>query len=606
METLVGSGNIVIGDAGQFDVLSQMGGQQLGGHTHINRQTNVNSVLVDVNEFASRDVELARQIHANGYPNVYGARIPVQTEWRLEALAQELQDYDDLEVVDFMRYGWPANKLPYDNTCSVTKTNHSSADDYLEFIDGHIEKELKSRAIFGPFDYIPFTDRVAISPMSTRPKKGSTDRRTIMDLSFPPGKAVNNGIPKDTYLGLQIKLKYPTVDDLAQKISEAGPRIWMWKRDLAKYFRQIPLDPGDYHLFGLRWRNKMYWSRMLVMGHRAAPYIAQRVSTALKFIHQQKGYIVFNYIDDFLGVDDMSIIHESFQEFADMLSRVGCREAESKAEPPNYIMEFLGVLFNSLMGTMSITDARLHEIGELVVDWLDKLTCTRNELEQLIGKLQFVSSCVRPARIFICRLLTFLCGMNRGVQYTIPLEVRRDLLWWRWFLPEYNGKSVMWMEQFPVPDAIISTDASLRGIGGTFEQSMYFRLTLPPRWRNVNIAFIEMLAVCVALKVWGQRLRGKHIVIYSDNQSVVSVINSGAAKNLFLQACSREIMWLAAKGSFEIKAAYINTKCNVIPDLLSRWPMGGGLRRKFLEIRKDMGLRRTKIPLGSLQFSHDW
>ena len=49
----------------------------------------------------------------------------------------------------------------------------------------------------GPFDKIPFQNKVGISPLSTRPKKDSDKRRVILDLSFPMGGAVNDGIIKD-------------------------------------------------------------------------------------------------------------------------------------------------------------------------------------------------------------------------------------------------------------------------------------------------------------------------------------------------------------------------------------------------------------------------
>ena len=56
---------------------------------------------------------------------------------------------------------------------------------------------------------IPFSRHVGISPLSTRPKRGSEDRRVILDLSFPIGESVNDGIPKDTYMGFHAKLTSP-------------------------------------------------------------------------------------------------------------------------------------------------------------------------------------------------------------------------------------------------------------------------------------------------------------------------------------------------------------------------------------------------------------
>ena len=39
-----------------------------------------------------------------------------------------------------------------------------------------------------------------------------------MDLSFPQGCSVNDGIPSDTYLGDQFKLRLPGIDRLVEFI----------------------------------------------------------------------------------------------------------------------------------------------------------------------------------------------------------------------------------------------------------------------------------------------------------------------------------------------------------------------------------------------------
>ena len=91
---------------------------------------------------------------------------------------------------------------------------------------------------------------MGISSLSTRPKRDSTERRVILDLSFPPGESVNEGILKDNYLGFTATLKFPKVDNFALRIYSLGKNCMMFKIDLSRYFRQLPLDPGDYSLIG--------------------------------------------------------------------------------------------------------------------------------------------------------------------------------------------------------------------------------------------------------------------------------------------------------------------------------------------------------------------
>ena len=133
--------------------------------------------------------------------------------------------------------------------------------------------------------------------------------------------------------------------------------------------------------------------------------------------------------------------------------------------PPTHIIEFLGVLFNMLNLTISVTPEKMKDILQDLCQWTHKKTYTRNQLEQLLGRLQFISNCVRPGRVMVLRLrnqhrITPNCGHHR-----ITDEMNKDIQWWRMFLPLYNSTSLMWMHQNLVPDRLLATDASLQGMG---------------------------------------------------------------------------------------------------------------------------------------------
>ena len=67
----------------------------------------------------------------------------------------------------------------------------------MQDIGKFLEKERQYEAILGPFDTKPID--MHVSPLLVRDKQNSTIKRTIMDLSWPKGASVNNGVAKDTY-----------------------------------------------------------------------------------------------------------------------------------------------------------------------------------------------------------------------------------------------------------------------------------------------------------------------------------------------------------------------------------------------------------------------
>jgi hypothetical protein len=75
---------------------------------------------------------------------------------------------------------------------------------------------------------------------------------------------------------------------------------------------------------------------------------------------------------------------------------------------------------------------------------LQYIVVTVRELQSLLGKLHFVSSCVRPGRIFVSRLLIWIRSLPDDKEYyNIPLFAKKDLIWRSKFLNILNGVSMI-------------------------------------------------------------------------------------------------------------------------------------------------------------------
>ena len=378
----------------------------------------------------------------------------------------------------------------------------------------------------------------------------------------------------------------------------------MFKIDLSRYFRQIPLDPGDYALIGYVINRDIYFDKVLPMGMRSAPYIAQRITNAIAYIHRQLRFFLPNYVDDFVGAEIKHKAWGAYHALSQLLQALGVETSQDKIIPPTTRLEFLGITFDSAKMTMEISQEKLEEINKELATWLLKTTAHRREVESLVGKLQFMAKCVRAGRIFLARLIQWIRTMDRRHLYSIPLEARKDIAWWARFAQEYNGVSLMWLIKEPATDTVVQTDACLIGYGGICGQE-YFRGRFPKQDRNRNIATLEMWAVMLALKIWGHKLTGKYFWIHMDNEAVATVLNSGSSRDQELQNALRDIALLAAKHQFVIKARYIPGVDNRIPDWLSRWHEAGP-RNEFRKFSKDSSLRHIRTPNTLLKYIHKW
>ena len=118
-------------------------------------------------------------------------------------------DYFDQQLPDLIEFGFP---LSFDRNLDLSSTahNHPSAIQFIEHVNQYIQEELSYQAIIGPLTEMPF--KIHISCFMTREKAGSDTRHTIIDLSLPKGASVNDGVLKDSYLGTDFKMHYPSVD----------------------------------------------------------------------------------------------------------------------------------------------------------------------------------------------------------------------------------------------------------------------------------------------------------------------------------------------------------------------------------------------------------
>ena len=549
-------------------------------------------------------IELCKQVREKGYPNRWGARIPVSTKWNLGLFERLLQGYHDIEIIEWMTYGWPIGRLPTLEDPEITFKNHKGATEHPQALEQYINKEQKYDAVLGPFEVIPFTQYVGISPLSTRPKKESTERRVILDLSFPPERSVNDGIKKDNYLGFHAKLTFPKTDQLAARVFFLGKGTKLYKVDLHRYFRQLNLDPGDYSLVGYVIGGKLYFDKMVPMGVRTGPYVAQRVSSAIAWIVHQLQYYLLNYVDDFVGAEIQEKAWAAFHFLTNLLRDLNVQTSPEKVVPPTTRLEFLGTTFDSEKMSMEVPQSKLQEIKEELSSWEEKQEVTRREIESLIGKLQFAARCVRAGRLFLSRLLNWLRETNRQDTHKIPPEARKDIGWWRKFMEKYNGVSIIWLHTVPRTDALMATDACLQGYGGISGEE-YFRGEFPQEWKNKNIATLELLAVLVGLRKWKNKFRGRYFWIHVDNEAVATILNTGASRDKQLQDILREIAYLAAQGQFFIKAKHISGVSNRVPDWLSRWK-DKGAREAFQAHAKNKNLTQLPLTAQDLYIKTDW
>ena len=357
-------------------------------------------------------------------------------------------------------------------------------------------------------------------------EKKPDERRTVFDATFGDF-SLNKGTPTDQYLGQAISFAYPKVEDFRKMVLAEGLGCYMWKRDLSCFFLQIPMDPVEFPKVAFIWRSRLFYFLGLMFGLCNSGYNAQRVTDAVTWIHQRLGlqtadekvFQSINYSDDIGGCEKTERrALQSSLALSNLLVELGLKESHDKYHPPSTNMPYLGVLFDSVKQRMSVPPEKLSEVREELEKWRRKSTATKKTLQQLLGKLFWVSRCVRFSRPFMGRLLQQLKLMNLfpdNKKTSLSADCKLDISWWCRYARRFNGVELIYRDEpmtlsltqlLDTDTKVNCGDAQVWG-GGSFFGDEYWSRAFPtwPQNPNNGIHMKEFYVVLTSCWLWGDR-----------------------------------------------------------------------------------------------------
>ena len=531
-------------------------------------------------------------LHYPAYtPNYRGARVPLQhTGLKIARWRHHLIGYEDSHIVQFLEYGFPLG-LTEDPPPTLVSTlrNHGSSYQYYPYLDEFLSTGLERCELAGPCTVPPFSE-VHVSPLMTAVKKPA-GRRAVFDATFGD-QSLNNGTPPGVYLSQPFTYDFPRIEDFKRFVLECGRGCYIWKRDLSRYYLQLPLDPTEYPLVCFVWRNLLFFFCALMFGLRHAGLQGQKVTTAVTWIHRRLGletdsqepFNSLNYSDDIGGCEHtLERATESYNALGLLLADLGLVESTSKAHPPATAMPYLGIMFDTVRMQMRIPPEKLAEVREEVSLWLKRKAASKRSLQQLLGKLFWVSRCVRFSRAFMGRLLSQLQAMHGSPDHKkekLSTGSIDDIQWWSRYLRQFNGVEMLYpsdplylsLDQLLDTNALVNCgDAQMKG-GGAYFASQYWSRPFPDWLQDpaIPIHLKEFWIVLVSAWLWGDQWEGKMVYIFSDNDSVVEVLEKEKPRDPKMLELLQEFLFIVCTRKFTPIFRKIGTKENEVADFISR------------------------------------
>jgi hypothetical protein len=451
--------------------------------------------------------------------------------------------------------------------------NHKSAllPDVKKDMDNLIKKELAE----GNYVVTPVQPTI-ISALGAV-KKSTGGIRPIHDCSLPENNGLNSYAPEFEHC------TYESVDT-AVNLLQRG--YYAAKIDLSQAFRSVGISVRSQEATGLQWTfesgEKVFmFDRKLPYGGRACPTIFHRITQSIKRMMARRGYpSVVVYQDDFLAIGcDYEHCFTIWRTLMLLLRELKFKINYNKLVPPQTCIIFLGIQLDTVRCELSLPEEKLSSIRTCVANFRARKRVTKQQLQSLVGKLNFAARVVRGARLFLRHFYDAIAKLKkRHHKLCLRGAIKEDLIWWDTFLTFFNGVAAF-IDDTPITP--ILTDSCLFAGGAFCNGDFYYTVWQHdyPDIADASINYKEAMIASIAIKKWGHLMMNKTVILYTDNMCAASILNKNTCKNKALLHSLQDMFWTVVKYNFVVKAVYMPGYLQTIPDAISRLHEHDGLLR---------------------------
>lgn len=445
-------------------------------------------------------------------------------------------------------------------------------------MDAEVEEQIKLGALR---EVDPSFPRLLL-PVFVVDKKGGGKRPVI------------NATPLNDYvLSPHFKMEgLPVVEGVVQRDD------FLLTLDIAKAFPHLPLDQEAQRFLCFRWGGRTYSYSALPFGVNLAPRAFTKTLRGVLGEIRRRGVRCTIYIDDLLlaartaalAVHQMAFVILLLTELRFSVKR------EKTGVIPKQLVEYLGVLVDSVRLEMRLPPARMTRVLKVVRKWARETTPMKvRKLARLIGSLSSFKDCLAPTHLFL-RALNI--AKQAGVKSNgwegsllLPPVAKQELFWWENNLRALNGRCFA----LPTPSTILQTDASDTGWGAILRRGEMYVETMGT-WdeedKLLSICPRELKAGLLALQTFPDLVRNQAVVWRSDNSATVWSVRRWKSMAFDMNQLLRELWLLCHGNNVRLLTHHVAGELNWRPDFLSRlqedcdWQLHP---RAFHLVQKELG-----------------
>ncbi|XP_057701544.1 uncharacterized protein LOC130921537 [Corythoichthys intestinalis] len=377
-----------------------------------------------------------------------------------------------------------------------------------------------------------------------------------------------------------------TVADVLRVVARGE---WFTSVDLKDAYFHVPVAPRHRRFLRFAYRGRHWQFRVLPFGLSLSPRVFTRVVRAGLAPLQSVGMKILPYLDDWLLCAPSRA--QAYGDTAVLLAhvdRLGIRVNLGKScLVPSQQATFLGVSLDSVAMLARPSSRRVEAALRLLSHFPVGQVRPYLTFLRLLGVLTSLTAVVPLGLLFLRPLQRWLNGFRLDARRHRRRLLRVSSRCAVALAPWRNGAFLLEgvpLGVAPVRREVVTTDASRLGWGAVWQRRAA-RGSWSLRDHAVHINVLELRAVHLALRHFYPFLRGRHVLVRSDNAAAVYHINhQGGTRSAHLLEASRRLLVWAAPRLASLRAAYLPGQLNRLADSLSRRRLQPGEWRLHPEV----------------------
>ena len=231
-------------------------------------------------------------------------------------------------------------------------------------------------------------------------------------------------------------------------------------------------------------------------------------------------------LDDFIFIGPPNSVSclQDLNRFITLADELYIPIKHEKTCLPSILITVHGIELDTVKWEACLPSDKVHNLQSSIADVCKCRSVPLQQLQSIIGLLNFACRVISPGRAFLRRLINLTIGISRPGHH-IRLNAE-NFAAWHCFISSFNGVTMIININLISSDAIklCIYAASTLGFAAVFG-FRWFNGRFPQIWQSYNIAVLELYPTVAALEPWGKYMANHSVLFLTDNKAVVEIIN---------------------------------------------------------------------------------